>query len=311
MTPKYIYFHICTLGSYLEIITRLMTKIQSSRLLDEVDEVRYVIVGAQPENAHHIMRRYPKTRCLHTDPNTALYERATLHRLRDDCQAMTQPAHIMYLHSKGVSRPAVYLAAIERWVGAMMDGLTSYRHLCWRALEEGHHAVGSLARAGCRGMQGEPLPVHFSGNFWWARSSHIATLPLIGPGYLDPEMWVLGDGRHASFVCIDDLVARTPNFFALNFPPVERYRGTIVFKNLASKNNTVVKHGDVVSLEIGIDNHWVPGTVPVPGSRVALSMTTMNVTTNPEHGSVKMVRLHRVDGTTLYFLENEVVHFLA
>ena len=42
---------------------------------------------------------------------------------------------------------------------------------------------------------------HYSGNFWWSKSSHIKTLnKKIGSNYTDPEFWVTSkkDGKYLS-----------------------------------------------------------------------------------------------------------------
>jgi hypothetical protein len=48
MVQKYIYFHIATAGppgNFVEVVHRTMTQIQESGLLQEVEEIRYVVVG--------------------------------------------------------------------------------------------------------------------------------------------------------------------------------------------------------------------------------------------------------------------------
>ena len=41
---------------------------------------------------------------------------------------------------------------------------------------------------------------HYSGNFWWASSKYIKTLPSnIGRNYLDPEAWLLRKKRVLKF----------------------------------------------------------------------------------------------------------------
>lgn len=145
---KFIYFHICTYGRYQEVVRRIMDKVQSSGLLEVVSEVRYVVLGNDASSAKNIMGRYPKTRCLFTDANMSNFERATLHRLREDCRAMQEPAHILYIHSKGITKPPSFHASIDRWTDAVLDGLITYRFLCWRALDEGSNAVGSFLQKG-------------------------------------------------------------------------------------------------------------------------------------------------------------------
>lgn len=305
MLERYLYLHICTIGTFDQIITRLMDKVVSSGLLNDIDQVRYVVLGEHSKRACDCMQRYAKTKCIHTDSSTQAYERATLHCLRADCEAMTRPAHILYLHCKGVTKIGDMRASVDRWVDAMLDGLATYRHLCWRALDEGHDAVGSMALTGCRGMRREALPVHFSGNFWWASSSHLAGLPLVGPGYLDPEMWVLGSRPTTRYVTIDNLASGGHPFNAYaSFPPLSVYRTHIVFRGLLRKQ---VDHATIQRMEMGLGVAWTSCIVPGPGLGVSFSLPSLGVDSDPVAGSVKMVRIQMTSGDFLYFLENEVV----
>lgn len=301
----FIYFHICTLKRYKEVVQRIMDNLLISGVLDDVSEVRYVVLGDDVEEAQNIMETYPKTRCLFTDPDISLYERATLHRLREDCMAMQEPAHILYIHSKGITKPPLVHASIQRWTDAMLDGLTTYRHLCWRALDEGCNAVGSFLTKGCLHWETEELlPDHFSGNFWWSSSTHIASLPLIGPAYVDPELWVTGSLQNSfRVVAIDNLSLRPDGGLYLHAPTLQEYRASIVFEGLA--RNVVVE--DAKTVEMGLKDKWVFGIIPSPGPRVSLSMAMLGIDVNPHPGAVKMVLVTLISGDVLYFLENEVV----
>ena len=263
-----------------------------------------VVLGDNAEEAQTIMETYPKTRCLFTDPDMSAYERATLHRLREDCMAMQEPAYIMYIHSKGITKPPLVHASIQRWTDAMLDGLTTYRHLCWRALDEGCSAVGSFLTKDCQHWETkEMLPDHFSGNFWWSSSTHIASLPLIGPEYVDPEMWVTGSLQNSfRLVAIDNLSLRPDGGLYWHAPTLSEYRASIVFKGLAQK---VVDNAHTV--EMGLEDKWCFGIIPPPGPRVSLSMVTLGINVDPHPGVVKMVRVTLITGNVLYFLENEVV----
>ena len=282
-----------------------MNTLLISGLLEEVGEVRYGVLGSESTRAVDIMETYAKTTCLFTDPDMSAYERATLHRLREDCIAMQEPAHIMYIHSKGITKPPLAHASIQRWTEAMLDGLTTYRHLCWRALDEGCNAVGSFLTKGCQHWETkELLPDHFSGNFWWSSSTHIASLPLIGPAYVDPEMWVTGSLQNSfRVVAIDNLSLRPDGGLYLHAPTLQEYRASIVFEGLAQK--VVVE--DAKTVEMGLEDKWFMGIIPSPGPRVSLSMATLGIEVDSHPGAVKMVRVTVISGDVLYFLENEVV----
>jgi len=305
MFPKYIYLHICTLGGFADIVQKIMNTLSTSGLLDEVDEVRYGVLGNELPHVTNIMDQYPKTKCIFSHPDTSLFERATLHRLREDCQRMTEPAHILYLHSKGITKRHVD-AVIDRWTASMLDGLTTYRFLCWRALEEGNVAVGSFAMKGLKNTKGQLLPVHFSGNFWWARSDHVASLPLIGPDYLDPEMWILGSlSDKYPYTVINGNTA--PFLAYCSAPTVEEYRKDIVFRSLSKMS---LERNDMKSVEVGLEKIWVPGTLPDGGAKaLKMSMGNLCILTDPFPNMVKMVRITMISGAQHYLLENEILSF--
>ena len=302
--PSFVYFHICTLGDYERIIYRMMNKIQSSGLLDDIDEIRYVVLGTGPEHVIDIMQQYSKTKCIGTEPSMKTYERATLHRMREDCLAMQETAYIMYIHSKGVTHQHDgLLDSVDLWTDTMLDGLCTYRHLCWRALEEGNKMVGSYAIDYYLKNAGNYHPLHFSGNFWWASSAHIATLSLIGPSSFDPEMWICSSLPYT-------VPYATINRHPLGFMgytsqhTVQEYRSTIVFKGLVKKS---METSNIKTLSMGLEDHWVPGTLPSPGQDVSLSMAKLHILVDPHPGCVKMVRIELSTEETLYCLENENV----
>jgi hypothetical protein len=305
MFQKYIYLHICTLGEFVDIVQKIIDTLSISGLWDEVDEVRYGVLGNEVDLVIKMMNQYPKTKCIFSHPDTSFFERATLHRLREDCLRMTEPAHILYLHSKGITKRHVD-AVIDRWTVSMLDGLTTYRSLCWRALEEGNVTVGSFAMKGLKDIQGQLLPVHFSGNFWWARSDHVASLPLIGPDYLDPEMWILGSlSDKYPYTVIND--NKTPFLAYCSAPSVEEYRRHIVFRSLSKMS---LERNDMKSVEVGLEKTWVTGTLPA-GDTKALKMNLKNlrILTDPFPNMIKMVRITMISGAQHYLLENEILSF--
>ena len=218
---------------------------------------------------------------------------------------MTEPAHILYLHSKGITKRH-FGAVVDRWTASMLEGLTTYRFLCWRALEEGNVAVGSFAMKGLKNTQGQLLPVHFSGNFWWARSDHIASLSKIGPHYLDPEMWILGSlsDKYPYTVISGNTV---PFLAYCSAPTVEEYRSDIVFRSLSKIS---LDKRSVKSIEVGLGESWVSGTLPVGDAKaLKMSMRNLCILVDPFPNMIKMVRITMISGAQHYLLENEILSF--
>lgn len=316
---KYVYFHMCSANGPIEnfanIITTIMDKMNSTGLMDDVEEIRYVVLGDAVQKAMDIMNLYPKTKCCFTHPDNLLYERATLHHLLNDCQNMEKEAHIMYVHSKGVSN-LQYREGIKSWTLAMLEGLTMYRNLCWRYLESGADAVGSFMNPHewVHTQTGSVVTKHFMGNFWWSSSRHLSSLDKIGEKYLDPEMWILGSKPNIRYVCIDQYLSlqNFVNDFYENGIRLDWYLQNIVFRNTEQPfPKQTIQFQHISSIDIGLPSQWVPcEIIPPPGENISLNLQTLG---NPEDvfpQVVKIVRVHTTSGTILYFIEHEFVDII-
>lgn len=329
---RLIYFHICPIGLFADIISKMMNKIQSSGLLDDVNELRYVLLGDINNNvtntltrygetftnvirkdsvrqALRIMQSFPKTRCIAIDPEINLYERATLHRLLEDCKEM-ETSQILYIHSKGVSRDAKVYPGVDQWRNTMLEGLTTYRHLCWKYLERGAAAVGNYVHGG--GDTG--WPSHFSGNFWWSTQSHIASLGTIPcQNFNDPEMWIIGHQPGISWVCIRN---RDSDLY-YDAISMERYLSSVCFEsNFPIPRSTIIL-ADISLIDMGFGDEWVRcHTNFSPGTTISLSASNLGVTLSMDRAdglfgiAAKIVRVHHKSGQILYFFENEMVDML-
>lgn len=106
------------------------------------------------------------------------YERPTLLHMRK--QSEEENANYFYLHTKGIRHfGSENEQQIIDWIHLM---------LYWN-IEKWEMAVEKLNvynTYGCNDVGG-----HYSGNFWWAKSSHIRKLPTtIDSYYTAPEDWV-------------------------------------------------------------------------------------------------------------------------
>ena len=306
---KYIYFHICIAGEFERIITRIMDKLQTCGILQDINELRYIVLGKSPQRIYKIMEKYPKTKCLHAYTSISLYERITLHHLQAFCQQTVNQAHILYLHSKGVSHHTFEMKRIiDQWTDTMLEGLTMYRHLCWRCLETGADAVGSFKVSGFRLPCGKEVPNHFSGNFWWSTSSHIAKLGNVGEKYHDPEMWIIGKQPSVRAIVIDNLADKYSPYS--NIPTLEEYRSKVSFCGIDSLSKISLSLPDIVSVEVGFGETWLSCRT-LPGIKSnCLSLETLGISSVQDiesglFGIVKIVRVRLRSGSMVYFRENE------
>ena len=187
--PVYIYIHICTIGHWDLVLDRLFVSIRSSGLYDIVAGIRCCVLGNEIEAAVSLLSRDTKVRVVKTNRDVMLYERITLNALYDD--ASQDDFYALYIHTKGVTRPINY--------GPVSDWTT---YLTYFNVEKFQKALDLLETHDVVGvnLQDEPK-LHFSGNFWWTKSSHLKTLEReIGSGYTDPEFWICSRVGKASYV---------------------------------------------------------------------------------------------------------------
>ena len=176
-TPVHVFYHLCTrLNSWRPIFYPMVQR------LPEHWTLHLIVSGPDkppdwPVQFHFV--------------DNDQFERPTLgylHRLAPQLGS----AHILYMHSKGISRTQSPLQErIADWVEYMLYFLVDHHVTCRQLLDLGFDVVGVNLRK-------SPQP-HFSGNFWWTTPAHVQSLPEhIGPKYTDPEFWVSQHGALGS-----------------------------------------------------------------------------------------------------------------
>ena len=138
--------------------------LQDSGLYEAADRIFFGVVGGVPIN---LPSKFEK---LFHHPDIRLAELPTLNALRK--RALNETFNALYMHTKGV-------AYIEK--GNTKEIVTFWRkymeYFCIGKWEECVEALWEFDAAGCEFIStGQP---HFSGNFWWARSRYLRTLPLV------------------------------------------------------------------------------------------------------------------------------------
>jgi hypothetical protein len=195
MNKIYVYFHICLINNWVEVVTDMYNLIMQSGLLDVIDELCLSVLGTDLKMLRYVLN-HPKIRIIYISFDTTLFERPTLYKIRDRCQDET--CKILYIHSKGVSRN--FNTAIKAWVV----------YLCYFNIERYQECLERLNDYDICGT--EWLGNHFRGNFWWGNSNYLRTLPsYIPPEYVAPESWIAAGPNKIVF-----------NFYnSLRYPYVE------------------------------------------------------------------------------------------
>ena len=186
----YIYFHICCLENWKEVTENIIATIKNSGLFTIVSEIRCFILGNMGTIPTFL--KDEKIKIIKTSNELGLYERFTLSHLWNDCQK--ENFNVLYLHSKGITHKSNN--NIKDWVNYLLY-FTCYKYLEILGLLEIYHTVGVNL------LHIKKRHFHYSGNFWWATSWYLKTLPnTIGPNYLDPEFWILKNKQVKKHVCL-------------------------------------------------------------------------------------------------------------
>jgi len=185
------YIHVCQVGKWQITFDMIMNAVKESGLYNQVKEIRVGVVNNEANVIPDERFNDPKIVIIGHGP-TRLYERLTLHTMRQ--YAETDNCQYWYAHTKGISYFESNLDKKEfviDWIKLMIH----WNFKNWRI------ASNNLLKHDVYGCEYTSNPTrHFSGNFWWANSQYIKTLPNnIGPNYCDPEFWLLN--RSENIVC--------------------------------------------------------------------------------------------------------------
>lgn len=133
-----VFYHCARLGAWEAVDKEIMSALTASGLLDHTD-------------------KFVRNECA---PD--VFEFPTIELLRE--HAAVNEGAILYLHTKGASRPA---QSIDDWRACM---------LYW-TVERWRECVAKLASYDAVGVCQVDTPIpHYQGNFWWATAAHIRKL---------------------------------------------------------------------------------------------------------------------------------------
>jgi hypothetical protein len=179
----YLYFHIGCVGEWEAVFLQLLSMVHSSGLYEKLEKIKCGVLSKTPIPNLSLDKKIEIVR-LHTD--LSLYETITLHALHE--HAEDEDFHVLYLHTKGVTRSNH--PGVSDWVKLLAHFTIERHEECIEGLKE-HDAVGVNLGGG---------NLHYSGNFWWSKASHLRSLkPLVYSCYNAPEYWIgSGPGKYLS-----------------------------------------------------------------------------------------------------------------
>ena len=176
---NYVYINVAVMGSVNYVLGQLLDDIKESGL-KENSKVRAIVNG---DIKSIDTQRYDWVEWIHVSNNISNQEFPTLKSIWN--QAQTEEFNVLYLHTKGVSRTN---QCVNDWVNLLR----------YFNISRWNDRLNELETNDCTGINygGNPddikehpstwgygkAPMHYSGNFWWSKSSHIKNLT-------DPLAW--------------------------------------------------------------------------------------------------------------------------
>lgn len=236
-----IFWHICGLSNYKEVVTSQFNTIKITGLLEKIDKIYITYLGENKSDIDFLLRKSDKLVLDKYDSFIAHYERLCLHSMHDFSQQNN--ANILYIHSKGVSTrfnnyPKTQ-HSIKKW-REMMEYFLIFNYTECIELLETNDALGCClvnSKSNNLNIDGEDHAYHFSGNFWWSKTSYIKDLPRIREdivGSLENncafhlcERWVLQKWPNVKLV---ELYKDPNNCHFYSDPPSEDYLKTVLNK---------------------------------------------------------------------------------
>jgi hypothetical protein len=194
MQPIFGVYHICTINRWQSIVDSQVKLIADSGLYDKTMKIFVTITG--PECMNVVLPA--KYEIVHQAEDKSKFERLALNYMLAFCKDLSQPTKIWYIHSKGAR------------FNMTTDSLTYNNVSAWRQYMEyfviGQHdkCIEALDTHDTCGINLRDWPsIHYSGNFWWAKSEYIKTLKPLSvhdpnvpadrwymDWYLSPELWI-------------------------------------------------------------------------------------------------------------------------
>lgn len=180
MTNIFGYFHVCQKEGWKKSFDIIFTEIKNSGLYEVTKEIRVGIVNDNDDVIPDTRFDDPKIKII-LHKSSIEYERPTLYHMRINADVDQGENYYWYVHSKGITHFGKdYENCIIDWINFL---------LYWN-IKQWKLAIKFLSNYdtyGCNAI----CKQHYSGNFWWTKSSHLKKLPVwIDSYYTAPEDYI-------------------------------------------------------------------------------------------------------------------------
>ena len=166
-----VFMHLVDLPGSQSIIEEQINSIIDSGLIDQSE--LFLFCNYEFSNYIWLRDKLKKYSYVNYIENSAIqeeFEMPTLVNLKRFCDETTEEYYVLYLHMKGVSR--IDDKCMSDWRKLMTYFNIDKWHKCISLLKDGYDTVG------VNWIPDHMYP-HYSGNYWWSKSSYIKKLPKI------------------------------------------------------------------------------------------------------------------------------------
>ena len=189
------YFHIATMYGGSLIASEIHGRLLQSGLYDASEIIKVIILGSTSNTAflrEFIFDKYKKYSVVYVSENFLEYEWPTMQELKQDADRSAEDYSIWYIHTKGASncRPDVdnrIQNNIRDWRENMAHFVIGEYKKCNELLNKGADVVGTL-----KWIDPVSKVPFYMGNWWWASSRHIRSLPPLAIDDRKVEGWLGG-----------------------------------------------------------------------------------------------------------------------
>lgn len=190
-----IFYHVCELGNWKEIVEEQLNLIKSSGLYSKVESINIGFLG---DKKSILTFCKDKVKLVYHSDNKKEYEIGTINEILNFSKKKSEEYYILYIHTKGVTNRSQKKNNIPNgqyyWRQFMNYWNITRHNICIEQLNLGYYTVG----VNCFGN-------HYSGNFWWANSKYIKKLSKLKPkkdGGIQAEFWLLSKKQNKKSICL-------------------------------------------------------------------------------------------------------------
>lgn len=161
--------NIATTGTF--ILDMMISYLNERNFIDALEFLVINNIG-EPLDEDKYTKIHKKIVVINYSEDASLFENATMKQVITFSK-IHENYNVLYMHTKGVSykQDHYFYQGILSWINFMMYCLVDHSDKCVDLLSD-YDTIGTNVR------EHDTNPLHYSGNFWWARTSYLRKLPI-------------------------------------------------------------------------------------------------------------------------------------